>query len=170
LQEVQITLATAKKTVALLQEAGYQVDLLAEKGPELENYRADALVSIHADSCIHSSSGFKVARWDFSVIPDIEDRLVQCLYTEYEAATGLPRHNRTITLDMTRYHAFRRKETNTPGAIIEVGFMGSDRVTLVNRQVDMAAGVAAGVRCFLEGDWPTPVPTPATPTPTRTLE
>lgn len=170
LQEVQITLAVAKKTVTLLQEAGYRVDLLPEKGPELENYHAHTLVSIHADSCIYSSSGFKVARWDFSLIPDIEDQLVKCLYAEYQAATGLRRDDRTITRDMTQYHAFRRKATETPGAIIELGFMGSNRSILMNRQDEMAAGVAAGVRCFLESTWPTATPSLATPTPTRILE
>ncbi len=41
-------------------------------------------------------------------------RLAECLWDEYEAASGLPRHPTTITRDMTEYHAFRKLAPGTP--------------------------------------------------------
>ncbi|MEZ4770110.1 MAG: hypothetical protein R2844_16975 [Caldilineales bacterium] len=77
---------------------GADVDLLAEYDDRLNGYQAGALVSIHADSCI-DRSGFKVARSDTSVIPDVEDRLVGCLMQSYEDATGLSFDSNSITPD-----------------------------------------------------------------------
>jgi N-acetylmuramoyl-L-alanine amidase len=128
------------------------VDLLEEFDDRLTDYRADALVSIHADSCdIPGATGFKVARVTDSAIPDAEDRLVNCLYQEYEATTGLPRHPSSITDNMTNYHAFREIDQYTPGAIIEAGFLLDDQDLLVRRPKLVARGIAAGVVCFLEG-------------------
>jgi N-acetylmuramoyl-L-alanine amidase len=109
------------------------------------------LVSIHPDSCdVPGAAGFKVARVTDSAIPEAEDRLVDCLYREYEAATSLPRHPSSITDNMTNYHAFREIDYYTPGAIIEMGFLLDDRDFLVHRPKLAARGIAAGVVCFLE--------------------
>jgi N-acetylmuramoyl-L-alanine amidase len=119
----------------------------------LDGYRADAFVSIHADSCnVPDASGFKVARVAGSAIPEEEDRLVACLIREYGDATGLSFHENSITYDMTVYHAFQEIDTETPGAIIELGFMGADRELLTEGALDVAQGVALGIVCFLEGE------------------
>ncbi|MEA3345420.1 MAG: N-acetylmuramoyl-L-alanine amidase, partial [Chloroflexota bacterium] len=61
LREVDITLPVAQKVAAILRWRGYQVDLLEEYDEALIGYRADAFISIHADSCdIPGASGFKV--------------------------------------------------------------------------------------------------------------
>ena len=155
LAEADVNMAVAQEVVALLRRRGYQVDLLKEFDERLKGYRADALVSIHADSCdVPGASGFKVARVTDSAIPEAEDRLVDCLYREYEAATGLPRHPSSITDNMTNYHAFREIDYYTPGAIIEMGFLLDDHDLLVYRPKVLARGIAAGVVCFLEEKTP----------------
>jgi N-acetylmuramoyl-L-alanine amidase len=152
LTEAEVNQVIAQEVQALLIRKGYRVDLLQEFDDRLTGYRADALVSIHADSCdIPGATGFKVARVTDSAIPEAEDRLVDCIYQEYEAATGLPRHPSSITDNMTNYHAFREIDQYTPGAIIEAGFLLDDRDLLVRRPKLAARGIAAGVVCFLEG-------------------
>lgn len=151
LREVDINLAVAQRVAAALCDEGYDVDLLEEFDPLLEEYRADAFVSIHADSCeIAEASGFKVARAVDSAIPEIEDRLVECLYQEYEAATGLRRHESSITPAMHGYYAFRRIALETPGAIIELGFMLADHDLLTRDPDRLARGIVSGLLCFLE--------------------
>jgi N-acetylmuramoyl-L-alanine amidase len=152
LQEVEINLAVAKRVVALLKRKGYQVELLGEFDEAILGYQADAFVSLHSDSCdIPGASGFKVARVTNSAVPEEEDRLVECLWNEYEKWTGLARHEDSITPHMRQYHAFRKIDPETPGAIIEMGFMLDDRNILLYEQEKVARGVASGVICFLEG-------------------
>ena len=152
LEEAAINLDVASRVFAILEEAGYPADLLPEFSAALTGYRAAAFVSIHADSCESDGlSGFKAARVASSAIPEMEDRLVDCLVEEYAQATGLALHEDTITFDMTDYHAFWEIDPNTPGAIIELGFMDGDR-DLLTRNANLAAqGVAQGILCFLEG-------------------
>jgi N-acetylmuramoyl-L-alanine amidase len=151
LTEVQINYTVALEVMELLQRKGIQTDLLEEYDTRLQDYRADALISIHADSCnIPEATGFKVARVTLSAIPEAEDQLVACLIQEYAKATQLPEHPASITDGMTNYHAFSEIAPNTPGAIIETGFMLEDRFLLEHRPKLVARGIAAGVVCFLE--------------------
>lgn len=153
LTEAEINFAVARRVVALLERMGYTVDLLAEYDDRLEGYQADALVSIHADSCdVPGASGFKVARVINSAVPKVEDRLVECLQEEYAAATGLFFHANSITFDMREYHAFNEIAPQTPGAIIEIGFMGDDRYLLLFQQDRVAAGIVEGIVRFLESE------------------
>ena len=151
LHEADINLAVAKKVQASLASKGYAVDLLEEFDNQLAGYEAAAFLAIHTDSCeIPEASGFKVAHVSFSAIPKIEDVLVECLYDEYERATGLPRHDFSITPDMHEYHAFLQIAPATPGAIIELGFMAADRTVLTTQQDKLAAGIVSGLLCFLQ--------------------
>jgi N-acetylmuramoyl-L-alanine amidase len=149
LQEVEINLAVARKVAALVRAAGYQVEVLPEYSPKLNGYRADVFLSIHSDSCVGHVSGFKVARMTHSAVPELEDRLVQSIETSYHEATGLAPHPDTITRDMLEYHALRRIAPETPGAILECGFMGGDRYLLTEEQDRVAAGIANGLSAFL---------------------
>jgi len=153
MSEAEVNLTVAREVAIVLARRGYRVDLLEEYDDRLAGYQADALISIHADSCdVPGASGFKVARVTDSAIPEAEDRLVACIYQEYEAVTGLPRHPSSITDDMTSYHAFREIDRYTPGAIIETGFLLDDRELLTDRPRQVARGIASGVVCFLEGE------------------
>jgi N-acetylmuramoyl-L-alanine amidase len=160
LTEVEINLDVAQRVVYILQALGYRVDLLAEFDLQLEGYQADALVSIHADSCVAypnatpPASGFKVASVEDSLAPEAEERLVTCLAQCYAARTGMYFHANSITYDMTRYHTFYEIDNQTPGAIIETGFMLNDRHILTQRADLVAQGIVDGIVCFIEGEMP----------------
>ena len=152
LQEVDINLDIAQRVVSQLAMSGYDVEMLAEFSPQLEGYEGAVLVSIHTDSCnVPEASGFKVARVSSSLVPEIEDQLVACLIARYHEATGLAFHQNSITYDMTEYHAFYEIAPETPGAIIEIGFMEADRLLLTTKQDWVAAGIVNGIKCFING-------------------
>ena len=151
LTEADVNYAVAVEVVDLLTRRGGQADLLDEFDERLTDYQADALISIHADSCnILGATGFKTARVTDSAIPEAEDKLVACLNREYATATGLTPHPGSITDGMTDYHAFNQIDPQTPGAIIETGFLLDDRALLAERPKIVARGIAAGILCFLE--------------------
>ncbi len=155
LQEVDINLDIARRVVALLDQHGWQVDLLEEFDPRLNGYRADALLSIHADSCnVPGKSGFKVARVESSYAPGPESDMVDRISEAYHARTGLEFDPHTITYDMTRYHAFYEIDPGTPAVIIEAGFMLDDRELLTERPEVVARGIADGLIYFIEGTPP----------------
>lgn len=158
LTEAALNLDVAQRVVHTLQALGYQVTLLAEFDPRLTGYWADALVSIHADSCDAfpnaqpPASGFKVASVEDSLVPEAEKRLVACLAECYAARTGMYFHANSITYDMTRYHTFYEIDGRTPAAIIETGFMLNDRTILTRRADLVAQGIVDGIICFMEGE------------------
>lgn len=152
LTEAQVNKVIAEAVVEELRTRGATVDLLAEFDGRLSGYRAAAFVSIHADSCQVDLSGYKVARLDTGELASspASARLADCLWQEYELATGLPRHPNTVTFDMSRYHAFREIAPTTPAAIIETGFLKADRSLLTQQPERAAAGIVSGIVCFLE--------------------
>ncbi|MCX7706702.1 MAG: N-acetylmuramoyl-L-alanine amidase [Anaerolineae bacterium] len=149
LTEAEVNEQVAKLVVQDLLARGIQAELLDEFDPKLRGYRAAAFVSIHSDSCTVPFSGFKVARYQWGSAAS--ERLAQCLWDRYEAVTGLLRHPDTVTVNMTRYHAFREIAGSTPGAIIELGFLNADRNLLTQQPERVAEGVVAGILCFLSG-------------------
>ncbi len=159
LQEVEINLDVARRVATLLRQQGYRAEVLPEFSPKLNGYQAAALLAIHSDSCLEELSGFKVARMTHAQDPEVEDRLVAALYGSYEKATGLKPHPNTITDDMRQYHALRRIAPDTPGAIIECGFMGGDRVILTEQPDRVAEGIANGLLTFLSEQRSQPTPT-----------
>ena len=149
LEEVELNLAIARQVAHLLRQQGYRVEVLPEYSPRLNGYQADAFLAIHNDSCLEGLSGFKIARMTHSAVPDLEDQLVNTVYESYALATGLRPHPNTITEDMRQYHALRQIAPETPGAIIECGFMGGDRYLLTQEQERVAVGIANGLSAFL---------------------
>lgn len=158
LTEVDVNLEVAELVVQSLRGLGYEVDLLKEFDIRLNGYLADALVSIHADSCQRFENatppptGFKVASVVDSYVPEEERRLVNCLTEAYAARTNLPFHENSITGHMTGYHTFYAIDGRTPGAIIETGFLWLDRELLTQRPDVVAQGIVDGVVCFVEGE------------------
>ena len=148
LTEAQVNRTIAEAVAKELTKRGARVDLLDEFDNRLRAYRADAFVSIHADSCQVNLSGYKVASLDGG--SDASARLADCLWREYETATSLPRHPNTVSDDMSRYHAFREIAIDTPAAIIETGFLKADRELLTQHPERAAAGIVAGIECFLK--------------------
>jgi N-acetylmuramoyl-L-alanine amidase len=157
LTEVEVNLEIAELVVQSLRGLGYQVDLLKEYDERLTGYLADALVSIHADSCQRlpnatpPPTGFKVASVVDSVVPEEEEQLVDCLNEAYAERTGLVIHENSITGHMTGYHTFYAIHGRTPGAIIETGFLWLDRDLLTQHPDVVAQGIVDGIVCFVEG-------------------
>lgn len=158
LTEVKVNLEVAELVVQSLRGLGYEVDLLQEYDERREGYLADALVSIHADSCMRfpdatpAPTGFKVASVVDSAVPEEEQKLVACLTEEYGRRTGLPVHENSITGHMTGYHTFYDIDGRTPGAIIETGFLWLDRELLTRYPDLVAQGIVDGVVCYVEGE------------------
>ncbi len=157
LTEVSVNLDIARRVQSQLERLGAQVDLLEEFDARLMGYRADALLSIHADSCEYvndQATGFKVAAAAHRSTADQDARLVDCLIQHYALRTGLPFHAGSITYDMTDYHGFFEIAPTTPAAIIETGFLYLDRDILTRDAEKLAEGIVEGLVCFLEGQKP----------------
>jgi N-acetylmuramoyl-L-alanine amidase len=160
LREVDVNFEIAGQVVNLLNTRGYQAELLEEYDDLLHGYQADALVSIHADSCTEfvdadpPATGFKVASVVDSIVPEEEAKLVDCLVNRYQKRTGLAFHANSITSDMRYYGNFYLIDGYTPAAIIETGFMFADRKILTERPDLVAQGIVDGIVCFIEGETP----------------
>ncbi len=161
LTEAQVNLNIAQQVVKGLASRGYDVDLLAEDDDRIEGYHADALISIHADSCEYindQATGYKAAHSAVRTSAlHLDQRLLSCVVEKYGQVTGLPYHAYSITPDMQLYHSFRKIAPDTPSIIIEVGFLYLDRDILTNHSDAVALGIIDGVLCFLE---PPPTATP----------
>ncbi len=155
LREVDITVDVANRAKLFLEARGYRVEILAEFDRRLNATRRDynprVFLSIHVDSCIMYASGYKVARAEYSAIPQEDDRLVRCVSYAYAATTQLAFHEGSITRDMTHYHALNEINANVPGAIIELGFLGADKKLLKERRDALALGIADGLDRFVQG-------------------
>lgn len=168
--EAQLNMDVASRVQKSLIEMGYDVDLLKEFDPRLSNYQADALVSIHADSCNYindQATGFKVASALANPRPERAARLTACLRNRYAQATGLQLHN-SVTVDMSSYHAFDEINPETTAAIIEVGFLNLDRQILTEHTDIVAKGVSDGIACFIKNEDVSPQNSGATPSPQPT--
>lgn len=154
LTELEINTAVARLVADRLLLSGYDVEILAEWDPRLEDYRATALVSIHTNDCTDYGSGgtgYNVAGPASRgiVARGADEALVRCLINTYGAVTNLDRHF-GLTADMTSYHAFDEISLDTPTAIIEIGYMRIDRAFLTQNQDLIADGIAQGIQCFIE--------------------
>src|SRR3972149_2020860 len=142
LTELEVNQNIANLVVRSLQAAGYNAELLQEWDPRLTGYRAVALVSIHADSCVFVSddaTGFKVAA---------------------ALDTAIPFRADSITRDMTEYHSFYEVHSDTPAAILEAGFLYLDREFLTREPERAARGIAEGILCYINNEPAAPPDSP----------
>ncbi len=154
-----LTEASVNEKVAYLVQKdlvdnGYDVEVLNEFDPQLSDYQASVLVSIHSDSCDYvnnQATGFKVSSALANPHPDRAARLTACLKNRYGIVTGLPLHN-SITIDMTSYHAFAEISDNTTAAIIEIGFLNLDRELLTQKSDLVAKGIFDGILCYINNE------------------
>jgi N-acetylmuramoyl-L-alanine amidase len=163
LNEAEVNYKIATLLEGLLKTDGYDVDLLQEFDGRLYQYQALALISIHNDSCIYYNdqlSGFKVAAAMDSASPESARKLTACMIDRYNKVTGLRFHANTITKDMTDYHAFGEINPLTTAAIIETGFLATDRQFLIEHTDKVAEGIHQGILCFVRNE-----PVSITPTP-----
>ncbi len=155
LTELEINQNVAYKVMELLVAEGYDVDILDEEDPKLDDYYALALVSIHSDSCEfinEQATGFKVSPSMDATLPDKSERLSVCLTSRYMESTNLQIHTGSITEDMTGYYAFNIVRQDTAAAIIELGFLNLDRQILTEEPDLLAEGIYNGILCYIHNE------------------
>lgn len=153
--EWEVNLAIAQSAATMLEELGYEVDVLPAVVPP--RYRADLFIAIHADgSNDPAASGYRVA----SPRRDRTGRaqhVAQILDERYGQATGI-RRLPTTTRRMRNYYAFNYRRyrhslhPETVGVIIETGFLTSrrDREVIVSAPERAARGIVDAVLAFPE--------------------
>jgi N-acetylmuramoyl-L-alanine amidase len=157
--EWQVTIDLAERAAEILRSSGVEVDVLPTTIPV--RYRAHAFLAVHVDGDESGRlRGYKIARPNFSSIPEVDDAFAQTIHEEYGRATGLPDNSVYITGRMRNYYAFNARRyqhavaPGVPQAILESGFMsnGADRDLLFNRPEVAAQGIADAVLRFLAAD------------------
>ncbi|HEY3110798.1 MAG TPA: N-acetylmuramoyl-L-alanine amidase [Chloroflexota bacterium] len=157
--EWQVTIDLVERAAEILRGGGVEVDVLPTTIPI--RYRAHAFLAVHVDGEASGRlRGYKVARPNFSSIPEVDDAFAQTIYEEYGRATGLPDNSEYITGRMRNYYAFNARRyqhavaPGVPQAIIETGFMSNwaDRDFLFNRPEAAAQGIADAMLRFLAAD------------------
>jgi hypothetical protein len=157
--EWQVTIDLAERAAELLRASGVEVDVLPTTIPI--RYRAHAFLAIHVDGDETGRlRGYKIARPNFSSIPETDDAFAQTVYEEYGRATALPDNSEYITGRMRNYYAFNARRyqhavaPGVPQAILETGFMSNaaDRDFLFNRPDVAAQGIADALLRFLAAD------------------
>lgn len=152
LEEETINFAVATRVVANLEALNFTVDMLDEFDPRLVDYRADALVSIHANSCIDFGevvSGFIVSKSDARPDTGNDVFLRECIALNYAANIPLER-SFSETEDMVSNHAWRKIHPLTPGVILEMGFMLADQEILTTQHDLLAHAITMGILCYIE--------------------
>jgi N-acetylmuramoyl-L-alanine amidase len=156
LTEQQLNLRIGTLVMQYLTKQGYQVDLLEEFDERLVQYKALALVSIHTDTCEFigdDATGFKVAPALSNSYPEKADQLTDCLVDQYASITGLKYQVNKVTEDMTSYHTFYEVNSITPVVVIDAGYLNLDRQFLTEQTDKVAAGIAEGILCYLNGNY-----------------
>ena len=151
LEEAQINFEVARRVVANLRARNYTVDLLDEFDPRLDNYRAAALLSIHANTCEDFGervSGYIVAKAASRPDGGIDAYFVECAAFHYEELIPIER-SYNLTADMTDYHVWHKIHPLTPGIIMEMGFMLADRQILTEEPELLAQALSNGILCLL---------------------
>ncbi|MEA4812509.1 MAG: N-acetylmuramoyl-L-alanine amidase [Anaerolineaceae bacterium] len=170
LSELQVNSTIATYVQQKLDNLGYEVILLDEFDPRLQNFKAGLVLSIHNDSCDYinnSATGFKVAAALSPNKRNNSERLIGCLANRYAKITGLNYHPSSVTNDMTFYHAFTEINPWTTAGIIETGFLNLDRQILTQKPELIADGIVSGVKCYMNQEVIDPsMPFPAEGSPT----
>lgn len=165
--ENEINFNVASRVVDNLRARGYRAELLEEFDARLNDYHAETLVSIHANTCQQfpgGASGFMVAKAAARAEFGEDARLAECIAAYYGPITGLERRME-LTVDMTDYHSFREIHPLTPAAIIELGFMHDDRELLTEKPDLLAQAIVEGILCYIAPETippaeVTPLPSP----------
>lgn len=157
--EWETVLKIAEETAEILENEGYEVDILPATIPE--DYWADVFVSIHADGNLNPLvSGYKVAA-SARDRTGLADKLAKSIEDQYGAVTNFSL-DPNITINMTRYYAFNSRRYDhaihpmTPGVIVETGFLTNyyESSVLINNPKLPAQGIADGVIQFINQNNP----------------
>lgn len=155
--EWRSNLTIAERAAEMLEELGYEVDVLPAVVPQ--RYRADLFIAIHADG--HNdpdASGYRVAAAARDRTGRASD-FARLLGQSYGETTGL-RHLTSTTRRMRNYYAFNSRRyrhsihPSTVGVIIETGFLTSprDRQVILSDPDRAARGIVEAVTRFPDTD------------------
>ena len=153
--EWEVNLEIVRRTGAMLEGMGYEVDILPAVIPP--DYRAHLFIAIHADgSGDPNASGYRVAAPSRDATGRASEvaTLLEKTYGEMTGIKALP----TNTRRMRNYYAFnyRRYEhalhPMTIAVILETGFLTSrrDRRVIIDDPDRAARGIVAAVTAFSE--------------------
>jgi N-acetylmuramoyl-L-alanine amidase len=154
IDEVDVNLAVAEALAERLATAGVRVELLPATVPP--GYRADLLLSIHADASAEPDRrGYKSAHAE-PARNRREPWLRAAVDAAYLAASGLPHDEANVSGAMLDYYAFasdrlrHAAHPGTAGVIVELGYLSHplDRAWLADPERP-AAALAAGVLRYL---------------------
>ncbi len=152
--EVDVNLAVARQLKESLELDGVTVDLLPATVPE--NYRADLVVSIHADASPDvTRRGYKSAHF-YQPRSDLEPVLKAHLDEAYFYYTGLPDDDANVSGSMLQYYAFNSKRfrhavsPDTPAVIVELGYLSNpDDLAFLADPVNPAFALKRGIMSYL---------------------
>ncbi len=151
--EWEVNLEIVQRAGAMLEEMGYEVDILPAVVPPA--YRAHLFIAIHADgSNDPNASGYRVGtpRRDAT---GRASQVAALLLESYGEETGIKRLP-TVTRRMRNYYAFNFQRYEhalhpmTIAVILETGFLTSsrDRQVIMNDPDRAARGIVAAVTAF----------------------
>ena len=152
--EVDVNRSVVAALSARLSAHGFEVDVLSAVMPP--GYRADLLLSIHADSSVdperggYKSSHFIPARNAREALLKLE--VDRALF----AATGLPDDDHNVSGNMMHYYAFNHHRfehaagRSTPALLIELGYLSNGRdLELLLQPELLAAALERGTLSYL---------------------
>lgn len=154
IDEVEVNQAVADALAARLARYGFTVDLLPATVPP--RYRADVLLSIHADASVDDARrGYKSAHFEPARNPR-EALLKVTVDRAMLGATGLPDDDANVSGNMLQYYAFNDRRfahaaaAGTPALLVELGYLTHpDDRRLLSRPDDLAAALERGVLAYL---------------------
>lgn len=153
--EVTVNLAVVEALDRRLTELGFQVDVLNATVPV--GYRADALISVHADANPDTSRrGYKSAHTR-PARNSLEPLLKLTVDRSVLLATGLPDDDRNVSGNMLQYYAFNHLRfshaaaARTPALLVELGYLSNPSdMELLSDPTLFADAIARGLVTFLE--------------------
>lgn len=154
-KEADVNLRIAVMVRDYLEAQGYTVNFMHEFDPDLSNYTALALVSIHADNCQtgeNSQSGFHITTGGQNTYPSESKRLNDCLTYYYSQNSDLNFLGENYIPGEEMLYSFDTVNNYTTISVIHTGYLGSDYRTLSEKTNSLAKGIADGIVCYVEDE------------------
>jgi len=153
--EVTVNLAVVEALAERLAGLGFEVDVLTATVPP--GYRADALISVHADANLDTDRrGYKSAHTR-PARNALEPLLKVSIDRRVFLATELPDDDSNVSGNMLQYYAFDHRRfthsasARTPALLVELGYLSNDRdMELLLDPDRFAAALARGLVDFLQ--------------------
>lgn len=154
-KEADVNLRLAVMVRDYLEAQGYTVNFFHEFDPELTNYTALALVSIHANRCDtgeNKQSGFYITTGGQNTYPSESKRLNDCLTYHYTQNSELDFLGEYYSPDEEKLFSFDTVNNYTTISVIHTGYLGNDYRTISEKTNSLAKGIADGIICYVEDD------------------